>query len=86
VRYRAAELGEQHTRVHALSPGPMQTRAASGIERFDQLLERTRERAPQGKLVTIDDVGAVAAFLVSDGARSLTGNTEYIDAGMHIVS
>ncbi|RDD60260.1 enoyl-[acyl-carrier-protein] reductase FabI [Ferruginivarius sediminum] len=85
VRYMAAELGRKRIRVHALSPGPLQTRAASGIQRFDQLMERARKRAPQHHLVSIDDVGALAAFLTSDQAKSLTGNIEYIDAGMHIV-
>ncbi len=86
VRYMAAELGEKRIRVHALSPGPLKTRAASGIERFDELLERARSRAPEHRLVSIEDVGNVAAFLVSDGATALTGNIEYIDAGYHIVA
>lgn len=85
VRYMAAELGRKGIRVHAISPGPLDTRAASGIERFDQLLERARKRAPQHQLVTVDDVGSVAAFLASDAARSLTGNTTFVDAGMHII-
>ena len=86
VRYMAAELGPKRIRVHALSPGPLKTRAASGIERFDELLERTRARTPQHQLVSIADVGAVAAFLVGDAAASLTGNVEYIDAGFHVLS
>ena len=85
VRYMAAELGPKRIRVHALSPGPLKTRAASGIERFDELLERTRARTPEHRLVSIEDVGNFAAFLVSDGAAALTGNVEYIDAGYHIV-
>ncbi|MCP1673047.1 enoyl-[acyl-carrier protein] reductase I [Natronocella acetinitrilica] len=85
VRYMAAELGPRGIRVHALSPGPLKTRAASGISRFDELMERSRQRAPQYQLADIDDVGAAAAFLVSDRARTLTGNTTYIDAGYHIV-
>jgi enoyl-[acyl-carrier protein] reductase I len=86
VRYMAAELGEKRIRVHALSPGPLKTRAASGIERFDELLERARSRTPEHRLVSIEDVGAVAAFLVGDEAAALTGNIEYVDAGYHIVS
>ena len=86
VRYLAAELGPKRIRVHALSPGPLKTRAASGIDRFDELLERTRARTPEHQLVSIEDVGNVAAFLVSDAAASLTGNVEYIDAGFHIMA
>jgi enoyl-[acyl-carrier protein] reductase I len=85
VRYMAAELAPQRIRVHALSPGPLKTRAASGIARFDELLERTRARLPAQQLVSIEDVGAVAAFLASDAARALTGNIEYIDAGYHVI-
>ncbi|WP_229459029.1 enoyl-ACP reductase FabI [Massilia glaciei] len=85
VRYMAAELGPRGIRVHALSPGPLKTRAASGLDRFDELLDRARERAPKHALATIDDVGNVAAFLTSDAARMLTGNVEYIDGGYHIM-
>jgi enoyl-[acyl-carrier protein] reductase I len=85
VRYMAAELGPKRIRVHALSPGPLKTRAASGIEHFDEMLERARARTPEHQLVSIEDVGNLAAFLVSDGAAALTGNIEYIDAGYHIV-
>ncbi len=85
VKYLAAELGPQGIRVHALSPGPLKTRAASGIARFDELLEQAAERAPRHQLADISDVGATAAFLVSDRARSLTGNITYVDCGYHIV-
>jgi enoyl-[acyl-carrier protein] reductase I len=85
VRYMAVELGPKAIRVHALSPGPVETRAASGLDRFDELLERAARRAPQHQLVTVDDVGKVAAFLASDAAKGLTGNLTYIDAGYHIV-
>jgi enoyl-[acyl-carrier protein] reductase I len=85
VRYMTAELGTKCIRVHALSPGPLKTHAASGIARFDELLERARSRAPQQRLVSIEDVGTLAAFLVSDAAAALTGNVEYVDAGYHII-
>jgi enoyl-[acyl-carrier protein] reductase I len=85
VRYMAAELGPKGIRVHAISPGPLKTRAASEIEALDELLERAARRVPTHDLVTIDDVGAVAACLVSDAARAMTGNTAYVDGGYHIV-
>jgi enoyl-[acyl-carrier protein] reductase I len=85
TRYLAAELGPQGIRVHSLSPGPLKTRAASGIDRFDELLSRAAERAPMRNQVTIEDVGAYAAFLASDAARAVTGGIEYIDGGYSIV-
>src|SRR3954467_2499859 len=85
TRYMAAELGEKGIRVHALSPGPLATRAASGIDRFDELMNRVAERAPTHHLVTIEDVGAYAAFLASDAAKSLTGSVAFIDGGYNIV-
>jgi enoyl-[acyl-carrier protein] reductase I len=85
VRYMAAELGPKGIRVHALSPGPLATRAASGIDRFDELLERAAARAPMHQLVTIEDVGAMAVCLVSDAARAMTGATAYVDGGYNIV-
>lgn len=85
TRYLAAELGPKGIRVHSLSPGPLKTRAASGIDRFDELLARAADRAPMRNQVTIDDVGAYAAFLASDGAKAVTGGIEYIDGGYSIV-
>lgn len=85
VRYMAADLGPKGISVHAVSPGPLKTRAASGIDRFDELMERAAERAPQGKLVTIDDVGAMAAYLASREAKAVTGNTLFVDAGYHVL-
>ncbi len=86
VRYMALELGQAAIRVNALSPGPLKSRAASGIDHFDELLERAVREAPEHRLVTLDDVGAYAAFLVSDAARAITGNVAYVDAGYHIVA
>jgi enoyl-[acyl-carrier protein] reductase I len=85
VRYLAAELGPQGIRVHALSPGPLPTRAASGIAGFDRLMERAADRAPMKRLVSIDEVGATAAFLASDAAAALTGLTLYVDGGYQIM-
>ncbi len=85
TRYMAAELGPKNIRLHIVSPGPLKTRAASGINRFDELLEKAASRAPERHLVSIEDVGAVSAFLVSDAAQSLTGNIIYVDAGYNII-
>jgi len=85
VRYMAAELGPKGIRVHAISPGPLETRAASGIPEFDELLAKAKRKAPARKLVDIDDVGAAVAFLAHDASRLITGQTIYIDGGYHIV-
>jgi enoyl-[acyl-carrier protein] reductase I len=85
VRYLAAELGPKGIRVHAVSPGPLATRAASGIPEFDALLDQAKTKAPSRSLVTIDDVGAATAFLAHDAARLITGETLYIDGGYHII-
>ncbi|MCB4771561.1 enoyl-ACP reductase FabI [Ancylobacter sp. Lp-2] len=85
VRYMAAELGPKGIRVHAISPGPLATRAASGIPEFDALLEKAKSKAPARELVSIDDVGAATAFLAHDAARLITGQVLYIDGGYHII-
>ena len=85
VRYMAAELGPKGIRVHAISPGPLATRAASGIPEFDELLNKAQEKAPARSLVSIDDVGVATAFLAHDAARLITGETLYVDGGYHII-
>ena len=85
VRYIAAELGPKGIRVHAISPGPLATRAASGIPEFDALLDKARAKAPARSLVSIDDVGVATAFLAHDAARLITGETLYVDGGYHII-
>jgi enoyl-[acyl-carrier protein] reductase I len=85
VRYMATELGPKGIRVHALSPGPLATRAASGIRDFDELMERVASRAPARRLVTIEEVGAASVFLASPYAAAMTGETLYIDGGYHIL-
>jgi enoyl-[acyl-carrier protein] reductase I len=85
VRYLAYELGPKQIRVHAISPGPIKTRAASGIDHFDDLLESAAKRAPARSLVSIDDVGAATAVLATDYAKLITGETVYVDAGYHIL-
>ena len=84
TRYLAAELSPAGIRVHAISPGPIATRAASGIERFDVLLEQAAALAPKGALVEVSDVGNLAAFLVSDAAKRITGTVIPVDNGQHL--
>lgn len=85
VRYLAAELGPRGIRVCAISPGPLKTRAASGLTDFDELLQKAQSKAPTRTLVSIDDVGAAVAFLATDAAKLITGETLYIDGGYHII-
>ena len=86
VRYLAYELGDKDIRVHAVSPGPLKTRAASGLKDFDLLLNEAIERSPIGELVDIDDVGLTTAFLATPFARRLTGTTTYVDGGLNIMA
>ncbi|WP_017758307.1 enoyl-ACP reductase FabI [Pseudacidovorax intermedius] len=85
TRYLATELGPKGIRVNAISPGPLATRAASGIPNFEALLDDARRRAPLRRLVDIAEVGATAAFLASDAARAITGSTLYVDGGYHVL-
>ena len=85
-RYLAFELGPLNIRVHAISPGPLKTRAASGIKDFELLLNEAAEHAPLGQLVDIDDVGHACAYLATDFARRITGGTIYVDGGSNIVA
>ena len=84
MRSLAVELGPRQIRVNALSPGPLQTRAGSGIAHFDELIDAARLRAPEHCLVTIKDVGDVAVMLASDGARYISGDIAYVDGGLHV--
>jgi enoyl-[acyl-carrier protein] reductase I len=86
ARYLAAELGRKSIRVHAISPGPIKTRAASGIDRFDELLARASAQSPQLQQPDIWDVGRLAAFLVSDAAKLITGTIIPIDGGQHLMA
>lgn len=86
VRYTAAELAAKGIRAHAISPGPIRTRAASGIDRFDDLMDAARRDAPDHQLVTVDDVGSLAAFLVSDQAKRITGTIIPVDGGQHLTA
>jgi enoyl-[acyl-carrier protein] reductase I len=86
VRYIAADLGERRIRAHVISTGPVKTRAASGIARFDELLDEVRARTPAGRLVSIEEIGKVAAFLVSGAAAPLSGSVVYADNGFHTIA
>jgi enoyl-[acyl-carrier protein] reductase I len=85
-RYLAYELGPKDIRVHAISPGPLKTRAASGLRDFDLLLNQAMERAPLGELVDIMDVGFACAYLATPYARRITGTTMYVDGGVNIMA
>lgn len=86
VRYMASELGERDIRVFAVSPGPLKTRAASGISHFDELIDMAVSRSPGRRLVDIAEVGRVVAFLVGGASSGMTGDVIYVDAGLHIVA
>ena len=84
VKYLSSELGQKHIRVNALSTGPVKTRAASGLSDFDILMEKAAQNAPLHQLVTLEQVGEMASFLVSDNAKQITGQTIYVDAGYNV--
>ena len=86
VRYMALELGPQGIRVHAVSPGPIPTRAASGIEAFDELMQSNIQKSPLGRLVTLEEIANLSTFLCTDAASGMTGQTIYVDAGTHAVA
>jgi len=85
VRYMALELGPKGIRVHAVSPGPILTRAASGIAAFDDLMTHAQKKAPLGRLVTLEEIARLSAFLCSEASSGMTGQTIYVDAGCHAV-
>jgi len=85
VRYLAAELGSKNIRVNAMSPGPIKTRAASGIPNFHEYIDAEEKRSPLHRLVDIASVGNLAAFLASDAAIDITGQVFYVDSGYSIM-
>jgi len=85
-RYLAYELGPRGIRVHPVSPGPLKTRAASGLRDFDLLLNQAAQRSPIGELVDIMDVGFTCAFLATPYARRVSGETLYVDGGVNIMA
>lgn len=84
VRYMACELGPKNIRVNALSPGPVKTRAASGLSHFDDMMEKAALEAPIHQLLSIEQIGEAAAFMLSDKARHITGQTIHIDNGYNL--
>lgn len=87
VRYLAANLGPQGIRVNAISAGPIKTLAAAGISGFAKILKFVQEQAPLRRNVTTEEVGNVAAFLLSDLASAVTGEILYVDSGFsHVVA
>jgi enoyl-[acyl-carrier protein] reductase I len=86
ARYIAAEVGPKRIRANAISPGPIRTRAGSGIAHFNELLAAEAAAAPRHQLVETEDVGALAAFLVSDGARRITGTIIRVDGGQGAIA
>jgi enoyl-[acyl-carrier protein] reductase I len=85
MRYLAAELGEKNIRVNALSPSAMKTRAGSGIADFDGLLASTAVKMPLHRMIDLDDIGNMAAFLVSDLAKNITGAVHMVDGGYEVI-
>ncbi len=85
-RYLAYELGPQGIRVHAISPGPLKTRAASGLKDFELLLNEAERKAPLGELVDIMDVGAACVYLATPFAKRITGGVVYVDGGVNLIA
>src|SRR5215813_5261586 len=83
VRYLAWDLGQKNIRVNAISAGPVRTLAARSIAGFPTMEAIVEERAPLHRHVDADDVGAAAAYLLSDAAKNVTGTTLYVDSGYH---
>ena len=86
VRYMAVELGPQRIRVHAVSPGPILTRAAAGIASFNELMAHAKREAPLGRLVTLEEIASLCTFLCGEGSSGMTGQTIYVDGGCHAVA
>ena len=86
VRYMALELGGNGIRVHAVSPGPILTRAASGIDHFDELMREAAQKSPLGRPVRLEEIASLSTFLCSDAASGMTGQTIYVDGGCHAVA
>jgi enoyl-[acyl-carrier protein] reductase I len=83
VRYLAWDLGQKNIRINAVSAGPVRTLAARSIAGFPTMEAIVEERAPLHRHISADDVGAAAAYLLSDEAANVTGTTLYVDSGYH---
>ena len=86
IRYLAVDLGPKNIRVHGISAGPVRTLAASGVSGMRSMLKVMPERAPLGRNITVDDVGATAAYLLSDLSAGTTGGIHFVDAGFNITA
>jgi len=86
VRYLASDLGPKNIRVNAISAGPIKTLAAAGIGGFSKILHFVAKTSPLRRNVTIDEVGNVAAFLLSDLASAVTAEITYVDCGFSTVA
>lgn len=86
VRYLASELGPQQIRVHAVSPGPVPTRAASGIEDFDALMREVAQKSPLRRLVTTEEIAQLTRFLCGPESSGMTGQTIYVDGGYFMMA
>jgi len=86
VRYMALELGPSGIRVNAVSPGPIRTRAASGISGFDEILDCAQHQSPLRRLVTLEEIAQLTLFLSSPAASGITGETLFVDAGCHVMA
>lgn len=85
VRYLASDLGDDHIRVNAISAGAVKTLAVSGIKHHNELLKLSQENTVDGQSVTTEEIGNVAAFLMSDLATGITGDVIYVDKGVHLM-
>ena len=86
VRYMAAALGPEGTRVNAISAGPVKTLAAAGISGFSKILRFVEQSAPLRRNVTIEEIGNVAAFYFSELSSAITGEITYVDGGFSNVA
>lgn len=85
VRYTACTMAKDNIKIHAISPGPVKTRAASGILDFNLLLNNAMGQSPMKRLVRQDEIGQLAAFLISDACSGMTGQVIFVDTGNNLI-